>query len=93
VSSLFVSASNLTRNSPIIFGLHDLPPAGKTKGRRGFEAPLNGLLVCSFALEPVKKVEEAMVRMLLHLFLILIITSNILLFLGEQMLTGKLLFI
>jgi hypothetical protein len=28
VSSLFVSASNLTRNSPIFLGWYDLPPAG-----------------------------------------------------------------
>jgi hypothetical protein len=57
VSSLFVSASNLTRNSLIIFGLHDdVPPAGDNQGRRGSEAPLDGLFVCSFAVESVEKV-------------------------------------
>jgi hypothetical protein len=70
VSSLLDSAPHLTQNSPNIFVLHDVPPAGDNQGRRGSDAPLDSLLVCSFAFESVEKMGAATVRslLLLHLF-------------------------
>jgi hypothetical protein len=47
-------APDLTQNSPILLGWYDVPPpAGDNKGHRGSEAPLNGLLICLFAIECV----------------------------------------
>jgi hypothetical protein len=59
MSSWLVSASShLTQTSLIICELHDVPLVGDNQGRQWSEAPLDGLLVCSFELESVKKMEQ-----------------------------------
>ena len=78
MSSLFVSASHLTRNSPIIFVLHDVSPARDNQGRRGSEAHLDGLLVCSFAFERVKKLRsKGTFFYVVVLFVLLLLIINI----------------
>lgn len=69
VSSMFLLRRISSETHQLFLWPRDVPPAGETKGRRGFKAPLNGLLDCSFAIEPVKKVgEQRYVLLLLDLF-------------------------
>jgi hypothetical protein len=68
-------ALDITRNSPIIFGLHDVPPAGDNQGRWGLKAPLDGLLVCSSHLNTFE-VEEQRYVLLCCCIIHLIVTNN-----------------
>ena len=69
MSIMFITLRISSETHQLFLWPRDVPPSGEIKGRRGFKAPLNGLLDCSFAIEPVKKVgEQRYVRLLLDLF-------------------------